>query len=140
MSDIQIRFIELMDHLWAKGGYGNDQRASEELGIPKTTISALRTGRQQPTAKYIQAICTMAPQFSLWLCTGRSWEVAGQTSPQDVPKSANQSDIGLITLFLKIQAPQTETDFLQELAALNCIKLAAEERKRKLIEMLKQPE
>jgi hypothetical protein len=43
-------------------------------------------------------------------------------------------------MFLKIEAPQTETDFLQELAALNCVKLAAEERKRKLIEMLKQPE
>ena len=127
-----------MNHLWPKGGYGNDQRASDELGIPKTTVSALRTARQQPTARYIEAICKIAPQFSLWLCTGKTWAVSGQTSPQDMISSGNQAEIALVGMFLKIEDQQKETDLLQELAALNCLKLAAESRKLTLMGMLSE--
>ena len=138
MENIQERFVKLMNHLWTKGVYGSDTKAAEQLEIPRTSVTTLRTGRQQPTANQIEKICRLRPEFALWLCTGRSWPISGQTSPEELEGSKNPGRIKVISKFLSGETDsENEINLMREFDAVLILKVGAEERKSELIGKLK---
>ena len=56
-------------------------RLEKESGIDRSKWYHLRNGKRRANEDDIEAIVKLAPQYALWLTTGKIIPEAGQTSP-----------------------------------------------------------
>ena len=73
---IRERIITIWDHLEISA-----PKLEKMSGIDRSKWYHLRNGKRRANEDDIEAIVKLAPQYALWLTTGKVIPEAGQTSP-----------------------------------------------------------
>lgn len=74
---IRERIIAIWDYLDLSA-----PRLEKESGIDRSKWYHLRNGKRRANEDDIEAIVQLAPQYAMWLTTGKIIPEAGQTSPE----------------------------------------------------------
>lgn len=74
---IRERIIEIWDYLDLSA-----PRLEKESGIDRSKWYHLRNGKRRANEDDIDAIVQLAPQYAMWLTTGKIIPESGQTSPE----------------------------------------------------------